>query len=308
MQIIPLKESSLRKKSSAFASLLGDFDDDYKRDSSSSRGDEKEDAKGSSSGFGSSSTNTARSGPTILRKTSLSPSQNLFQYFQNTFSSRSEATIFFPSCPRSWWRPGGLLIIPSLSEKGVKGSFELEIHCSEELKVKALPDIYTRSLTNEWTESTAGGCHLSPHWKKNPKFSLRLKQPGGSNSSTTANNNSSSSNNNVSSMGGNQPSIRIQLNRAGLHWKSLRKRDPVGTMMGFYVFLHTSQGDLHQLFESPFVPSEELVVTESTLQLEPLKPSEEYLIMPCTYGENKCGSFILTISMDCEFIFTKEKT
>ena len=40
-----------------------------------------------------------------------------------------EACVFYPKLPRSWI-PDGLILVPCLSEKGVKGAFELDVYAS----------------------------------------------------------------------------------------------------------------------------------------------------------------------------------
>lgn len=62
--------------------------------------------------------------------------------------------------------PQGMIIVPSLHDKGVKGSFELEVYSSEPVVLKQLPDMYNKSLASEWTDQTSGGSHVNPNWKR----------------------------------------------------------------------------------------------------------------------------------------------
>ena len=183
--------------------------------------------------------------------------------------------------------PQGLLIIPSLNERGIKATFELEIYSSEPVDLRQLPEQHNKGIASEWTEATAMGSHINPQWKKNPKFTFNFRRSV------------------KSQMTGGPIPIRITLGRYGLNWKSMCKKDPIGSMIGFYIFINRN-GELEQIFESPFVPNEELS-TEPSFGLEPLSSGEEYVIMPTTFSEKKLGSFVLSIMSDADFKFHKEK-
>ena len=217
----------------------------------------------------------------ILRKISVAEEALVFE---TTYSSKVDTCIYFPKLPRGWAQ-NGLIITPSLSEKGVKGTFEVEVYASERFKIKQLPVTYSRSIASEWTEQTAVGSHLFPHWKKNPKFAFRFKSAPINEAS-------------------NSP-VKITLGRHGITWKSMSKRDAINCMIGFYVFVQTND-ELTQIYESAFVPAEE-VSTEPDFVLDFLRGNQEYIIMPATFGEGKVGSFILTVMSNAEFSFVKEK-
>lgn len=250
---IPLKESSLKKKHTA-----------------------EEDAENHSSIIPTTKL--------VLRKLQIEPSQ---YHLTTSYSNKTEACVFYPKLPRSWI-PNGLLIVPSLSEKGIKGKFDLEVYCSEKININALPETYSRSLAGDWTEATSGGSHINAStWKKNPKFTLRFHTP---------------------------PSVtepvrfRITLAKYGQEWRNLSKRDAVGCMIGFYIFLsnsHSAHHDQELVYESTFVPDEEFT-TEANFALMPLHHDQVYTIMPATFSEGKSGSFVLSILSESEFHFTKE--
>ena len=71
--------------------------------------------------------------------------------------------------------------MPCLNEKGSKGHYELSVFSSESLSIHALPEQYSRSLAGDWTDANAGGSHLFPNWKKNPKYTLSIHHPPSSN-------------------------------------------------------------------------------------------------------------------------------
>jgi hypothetical protein len=224
------------------------------------------------------------SGPkTILRKLNLESSS---YQLMTSFSNKSETCVFYPKLPRSWI-PNGLLVVPCLSEKGVKGEFELDIYASETVNVNPLPETYSRSIAGEWTESTAGGSHVFPAtWKKNPKFTLRFHNPVTTDAPAR---------------------FRITLARHGHSWKSGSKKDTVGSMIGFYIFLsHTgTSNEQMQVYESTFSPDEE-VSTDASFTLPQLQHGEVYTIMPCTFNDGKSGSFVLSLLSEYEFHIKKD--
>jgi hypothetical protein len=89
----------------------------------------------------------------------------------------------------------------------------------------------------------------------------------------------------------------------------MSKADAVACMLGFYVFVVTrseSGEQLRQVYETDFAPTAE-VATEPGFQLDYIVNSNEtYLIMPCTFEDGKMGSFVLTVSADCDFTLTRE--
>ena len=218
------------------------------------------------------------SGKSVMRKCTLL--NDTFSVV-TTYSTRNDACTYLAKVPRTWITKG-FLIIPSLSDKGIRGSFELEVYCSEPFSLRMLQDSFARCMAGEWVEGAAGGSHLCPSWKKNPKFNLKLR-----------------------SLNDVPVKVYLSLTRHGEQWKKMCRRDTVGCMIGFYIFVNRS-GELTNLFETPFVPTEE-VCTPEEFTLEPLGEDEFYTIMPTTYSENHLGAFVLTVATtDCEFTLIKE--
>lgn len=218
---------------------------------------------------------------TILRKLTIDESS---YHLASTFSSKMETCVYFPKLPRAWV-PNGLLIVPSLSEKGVKGAFDLEVYCSERVYLNQLPETYSRTIAGEWTEQNSGGSHLSHQtWKKNPKFTLKFHYPVNTEDPCR---------------------VRITLARHGPLWRTMSKRDTVGCMIGFYIFINQG-GDLQPFFESTFVPDEDFS-TEDDFTLPQLGHGQSYTIMPATFADGKCGAFVLSILSEFEFTITKDK-
>ena len=143
---------------------------------------------------------------TILRKLSVNPDSF---HLTTSFCSKTESCVFFPKIPRAWI-PNGLLVVPCLNEKNIKGSFDLEVYASEKIFLNALPETYSRSIAGDWVDSASGGNHLNATWKKNPKFTLKFHYPVHSEDSAH---------------------VRITLARVGTNWRSQSKRDTVGCMI-----------------------------------------------------------------------------
>eukprot|EP00606_Chrysophyceae_sp_TOSAG23-5_P001556 GSChrysophyteH2.ASY1.ANO1.598.1 assembled CDS len=226
------------------------------------------------------------SSKTILRRASLQ--QPVGYSVKSSYTHKSEAAIYYPRLPRSWVG-NGLIIVPSLSEKGVKGSYELEVNCSEPVRIRQLPDSFNRTLAGEWRDNECGGNHLGQLWKKNPRYTLKFR--------------------NINK--GNAPArTRITLNKHGERWKNMSKKDTVGCMIGFYIFIcdktDGGAGDMRLLYESPFAPDEK-ISTDPDFTLEALGDKEEYVIMPATFSEDKKGAFVLSITSDYEYTIVKEK-
>lgn len=217
---------------------------------------------------------------TVLRTLHLDPAE--FQMV-TSFNGKNESCVFFPKIPRSWI-PNGLIVVPCMSEKGARSPYELEIFSSERIQVSSLPEAYSRSMAGDWGENMAGGSHIYPGWKKNPRFLLRFHNPVNTDAPAR---------------------LRITLARHGPNWRPMAKKDTVGCMIGFYIFL--AQGDAQtQIYESTFVPDDEMA-TDPTFSLPQLAHGETYIIMPATFGENKFGSFVLSILSEYEFHLAKDK-
>lgn len=229
----------------------------------------------------------------VTRKIALNP---LYYSQTTTFNSRTEASVFFPKLPRAWM-PDGLLLIPCLSERGVRGIFELEVYANCRVSLEQLPETRSRSIAGEWVENLCGGSHICPTYKKNPRFQLDLIPPS------------------APSKGSKEPfptriGVRISLSKTGSSWRSQCRKDAVGCMVGFYVFIvsrsENGPESLRQIYESPFAPTEE-VSTDIGFELEFLPASTDtYIIMPTTFDEGKVGSFVLSVSADCDFTLTRD--
>lgn len=244
-EMIPSKKSSLKKK--------------YKKEESTAMS-QREDGK------------------TILRLDSVP--KEAFNV-KTTGNSRTEACLYFPYLPRSWLT-NGLILIPSISEIGKKGAFDVEVFSSEPVDVRQLPELYMKSIAGEWTDALSGGSHLCEKFKKNPKFYMKL----------------------VTFDPARAPvKLRITLSRYGSSWINTMRHDAVGSMIGFYIF-RTNQGDQELIYEGAFVPDRE-VSTAADFALEPLDEEEDYIVLCTTFMEGQLGNFVLSVSADCEVALTR---
>ncbi|CAM9418138.1 unnamed protein product [Chrysoparadoxa australica] len=209
----------------------------------------------------------------------------------SSFKSADGATMLLQGLRRDWM-PHGLLIVPSLSEKGIKGRFVLEVHSSEALEVGELPETSAKTLADEWKELTAGGSHMHPTWSKNPAFHLRLKANG-------------------------RAKVRITLSRPEKDWRGRTKKDHIGSMIGFSIVHGTiPQYQPGSIFhngepwdDSPHVPNNE-VSTPQDFTLEVLGGKGEddiFTIIPSTFEPGHHGPFFLSVMTDVDFSFNKAR-
>ena len=261
----------------------------------------------------SNNSNNNNNGRVINKKITLNP---LYFYSVTTFCNKIESCIYLPAIPYSWI-PDGLIIVPCLSEKHMRGSFELEVYSNIEVTLTQLPDTKSKSIAGEWSDGLCGGSHLCPTTtKKNPKFELIIKQlPGNKIINTTQQQlqQLQQQSQPPQSQQSNKCNIRITLSKCGKIWKTLSRHDAVGCMIGFYIYYvvrteHGGAEQMRQIYESSFVPTDE-ISTSSDFTLDYLTgPNEAYVIMPTTMMEGKQGSFVLSVSADCDFTLSKEQT
>ena len=63
----------------------------------------------------------------------------------STFSTKNDSSIYLANVPHVWMK-NGLLVVPCLSEKAVRGNYELEVFCSEPFSIKLVPDSASKSI------------------------------------------------------------------------------------------------------------------------------------------------------------------
>lgn len=229
----------------------------------------------------------------VLRKTNLisgGPLADAEFVLESTFSSKKEACIYFPKLPRSVM-PAGFVIVPCLSMPGTRAKYDLEVYCSEKFELSIIPESESKVVAGSWAGELCGGSHLNPDWKKNPKFTLKLRPTSKS----------------LLGVDGQEKfySVRIALCRHGSAWRNKERKDTVGCMISFYIFISRSN-DLVEIYSAPFTPTSE-VCTEDDFKLQPLKKGEEYVIMPTTNAPGIRGNFILSVMSEQEFIFSNLK-
>jgi hypothetical protein len=237
-----------------------------------------------------------------------------------TFLNKIECCMYFPKLPYSWI-PDGLILIPCLSEKHARGSYDLEVYSNVKINLKQLPEMKSRSIASEWSEGLCGGSHITSSSKKNPKFELILRSPpstsgGGGNGKFSYGGGAAA----AAAGGGyhsNSCKIKITLTRSGNQWKQMCRHDAVGSMIGYYIYHivrtdHNNgngggQEQIRQIYESSFVPTDEMTTPDDFTLDYLTNPNEAYLIMPTTFAEGKQGSFVLTVSSDSDFTLNKEQ-
>jgi len=185
----------------------------------------------------------------------------------------------------------GLLIIPSMNERGVKGGFTMEVHTDYPVKVEELPESTSKTLAGEWGEGTAGGNHLNTFdWKKNPKYLLKP--------------------NNV----GDESTVKITLSRNQKSWASQCAKDSIGCMIGFYIMRQSNMmrdqdflyHDNRPWTETSFVALNAISTPEG-FKLPPLTGDDCYVIVPATFDGGHKGGFFVSVVCDGDFSFKLDK-
>lgn len=173
----------------------------------------------------------------------------------------------------------GLIITPMLEFKDATCGYSLEFHADLPVDVVELTEAQMQSIAGRWGSSSSGGCHINPsQWAKNPAFNFHLI--------------------------GHRPErakVSVTLSRPSADWKKECLKDPVGSMIGFYItpIDRKTRKLVYQpgvTFQTDFVPMNE-VSTPPGFYLEVLEESQSYGIVPCTYEPGKKGKFSLTVSI-----------
>jgi len=173
------------------------------------------------------------------------------------------------------------VVVPSTYSPDILGHFTLSIISSSRVDVTEMNENKSMVLAGKWEEKTgtAGGSHLCDSWDDNPQFQVR---------------------------GADAAEFQIRLTRPAARWAKNNKLDPVGSMLGFYVFesdapgqtvdLRPGQPRPQSVFNPEFLPVNEV---STSIFLE--KAGHPYVIVPCTFAASKEGPFLLEITCDAGF-------
>ena len=148
-----------------------------------------------------------------------------------------------------------LVVVPWKSNLGPGGSFNLEIFCDHKLnKVVTNTTDLTAISFDSWTSSPGRLDELSPII---PAFSLTVKQAC---------------------------QFRIAVTRNAAQWSQQSARDPLGCMLGLFIF--SSEGKV--VYSSAFRTGE---VLADDVKLE----GGNYHLVPTTYAAGKMGVFMISV-------------
>lgn len=177
------------------------------------------------------------------------------------------------------------VVVPSTYSPDIMGGFTLSLISSSPVEVTEMNEDKSMVLAGKWEEktTTAGGSHLCDSWDDNPQFQVRGSEPG---------------------------EFQIRLTRRTEQWAKNNKLDPVGSMLGFYIFegdmpgqtvdLRPGQPRPPAIFTPEFLPVNEV---SATIFLE--KPGHPYVIVPCTFAATKEGPFLLEVTCETGFQFER---
>lgn len=177
------------------------------------------------------------------------------------------------------------VVVPSTYSPDILAGFTLSMISSSRVMVTEMNESKSNVLAGKWETkaSTAGGSHLCDTWDDNPQFQVR---------------------------GMEAAEFHIRLTRRTEQWAKNNKLDPVGSMLGFYIFASDTPGQCVDLrpgapqptvvFTPEFLPVNEV---STTIVLE--NAGHPYIIVPCTFAAGKEGAFLLEIT--CESGFQLER-
>lgn len=173
------------------------------------------------------------------------------------------------------------VVVPSTYSPDIMAGFTLSLISSSRVFVTEMNDSKSNVLAGKWETkaSTAGGSHLCDTWDDNPQFQVR---------------------------GMEAAEFHIRLTRRSEQWAKNNKLDPVGSMLGFYIFQSDSPGqcvDLKQGAPKPnvvFTP-EFLPVNEVSTSIVLENVGHPYVIVPCTFAAGKEGAFLLEVTCESGF-------
>jgi hypothetical protein len=177
------------------------------------------------------------------------------------------------------------VVVPSTYSPDIMGHFTLSLISSSRVQVTEMNENKSFVLAGKWETKTsnAGGSHLCDSWDDNPQFQVR---------------------------GAEAAEYQIRLTRRSEQWAKNNKLDPVGSMLGFYIFesempsqtidLRPGQPRPTAIFNPEFLPVNEVT---TTIRLE--NAGHPYVIVPCTFAAGKEGPFLLEIT--CESGFQLER-
>lgn len=206
--------------------------------------------------------------------------------YTNPFS----ACVYLPKVSHQW-APDGIIVVPSLGESNINGTFEIQVDSDEPVSIEEIRAAESQTLEGSWSSNldNSGGCHINPEWKKNPRYYLKLHS------------------------GRVCSNVKITLSRSSKEWHGIAKRNPVGSMMGFYLLQGPKYSrdsssvsvDGRTWTETDFAPMHS-VSSPDSIQLPPLF-NEQYVIIPTTWEPAQYGSFLLSVRADCDFTFSSEE-
>jgi len=177
------------------------------------------------------------------------------------------------------------VVVPSSYNPDIFGHFVLKFISSSPVRVRGMDSHKSVVIASKWEEKafTCGGSHLNETWDDNPQFQIRGIEGG---------------------------TYQIRLTRREEQWSKNNKIDPVGSMLGIYIFEGDEPGiraDLNQGLASQktiLVP-EFLPVNEVSVSVDLPNAGQPYIIVPCTFANGKEGPFLLEVT--CETTFQLDK-
>eukprot|EP01126_Amoeba_proteus_P053690 TRINITY_DN6558_c0_g2_i11.p1 TRINITY_DN6558_c0_g2~~TRINITY_DN6558_c0_g2_i11.p1 ORF type:complete len:728 (+),score=187.37 TRINITY_DN6558_c0_g2_i11:86-2269(+) len=174
-------------------------------------------------------------------------------------------------------KPGSYVMVPCTFDTGQEAPFQLMVMCEEEMpQIVELVDAAVVSINGTWEGETAGGCLNNPlKWRNNRQYQLYVEKDF---------------------------ELTVRLKQTSSVASEMNS-------IGFYVF----RGGKRII-----KPKKDLMLKKSkfgklrdvSLKMKFVATSEPYIIIPCTFDEDKEGSYSLLIQGDdpsfTEFIYLSD--
>eukprot|EP00656_Telonema_subtile_P009639 TRINITY_DN14546_c0_g1_i1.p1 TRINITY_DN14546_c0_g1~~TRINITY_DN14546_c0_g1_i1.p1 ORF type:complete len:891 (-),score=136.25 TRINITY_DN14546_c0_g1_i1:147-2819(-) len=173
------------------------------------------------------------------------------------------------------------VVVPSSYNPDIFGTFVLKFISSSPVHIQGMDSHKSVVVASKWEEKTmtCGGSHLNDSWDDCPQFQIRGKESG---------------------------IFQVRLTRREEQWSKNNKIDPVGCMLGVYIFEGDEPGvraDLKQglAAQRVILVPEFLPVHEVSVSVELPNPGVPYVIVPCTFAPGKEGPFLLEVTCETPF-------
>ena len=207
----------------------------------------------------------------------------------SSFKRSSDACVLLRDLTSTFCE-NSLIVVPML-ETDESGKYRIEFHSDLPVQVRPLSATRMKTQVGRWTLEESGGCHIdNSKWQRNPSYRLSIH-----------------------GIEGEHVSVNITLSRPEDRWRKITSKDPVASMIGFYILGNQKNNGSerggstskftfkkNETYQTKFVPISS-VQTPKDFKIEVPPNDEHLLIVPCTYGPDQIGPYSLCVSSEVGF-------